>query len=237
MPKRSASAKPEPAAKKAGGKTQSNEALAAAFDELKMYEMKSTNHHAAVAYDKVAKAIRAQKSLVTSGAEMAKVAGVGKASVAKIDEYVAKGSIEKLEGFRKTWGELPPELTKAMKSCASGKTAKNSAKDAGVKPVTAAVIKKIKAAEAQFETMSNDSLKTILRQNGATVGGNKAELVRRCAEGKTLGAFPKCPLCHAGKPKLDLKTGIYSCPGYMDDDKWAPCIFKGGLTREAWQEP
>uniref|UniRef100_A0A7S1QWF7 DNA polymerase beta-like N-terminal domain-containing protein n=1 Tax=Neobodo designis TaxID=312471 RepID=A0A7S1QWF7_NEODS len=230
MPKRSASAKPAPAKK--AGKAGGNDALAAAFDELKFYEMKSTNHHAAVAYDKVAKAIRAHKSVISSGAEMASTPGVGKASVAKIDEFLSSGKVAKLEEFRSTWGELPEQVTKTMKSGATGKSAKPSK----TKPVPAAVVKKIKAAQTNYEAKSNDTLKTLLRQNGGKVSGTKAELARRCAEGQVLGAFPKCPLCHAGKPQLDFKTGEYKCPGYMDDDKWAPCIFKGELERDKWNE-
>jgi hypothetical protein len=229
MPKRSPSADAAAPKAKKGGKPESNEDMAAAFDQLKMYEMKSGGHHAAVAYDKVAKAIRMKKSIISAGADMGDVAGVGKASVAKMDEFLTSGKIGKLEEFRKNWGELPAEVTQALKSGA-GKKAAAKAKN----PISATTLKKIKAAEAEFDPKSNDTLKALLRQNGGMVSGNKADLSRRCAEGKVLGAFPRCPLCHAGKPKLDFKTGAYTCPGFMDDDKWAPCIFKGDLKRDPW---
>jgi hypothetical protein len=238
--KRSASAakvtdETKPAAKKAG-KTESNELIATVFDELKMYEIKSGNKFAGVAYDKVAKALRASALVIASGSDVAHLAGVGKASVEKIDEFFTTGKVAKLEEFRSLIGELPTAVIASMKSggASSGKGKGNG--DAKGKPVSAADKKKITKAVEDFEAMSIETLKGLLRKNNGLVSGTKAELTRRCAEGKVLGAFPLCPLCSAGKPKFDIKTGLFKCPGYMDDDKWAPCIFSGAIDRSPWVE-
>ena len=234
MPKRSASAKPaEPAAKKAGA-TDSNEALAAAFDELKLYEVKAGGRFAGVTYDKVAKAIRAKKSVITAGSDLKDTAGVGASSIAKIDEFLSTGKIAKLEEHRSTYGELPPAVANALKSGAKA-GAKGDAKST-VKKLPPATLKQIEAAENDFDSHTIDMLKALLRQNNGKVTGTKAELIARCAEGKVLGAFPTCPLCSGGKPSLNLKTGEYKCPGYMDDDQWSPCFWKGGeVERPAWK--
>jgi len=48
-------------------------------------------------------------------------------------------------------------------------------------------------------------------------------MAERCADGKILGQIPVCQHCGGGKPRFNSKTGIYTCPGYMDDDEFRHC--------------
>lgn len=45
----------------------------------------------------------------------------------------------------------------------------------------------------------------------------------KCADGKTKGSIPVCKTCGGGKLRFDFQTGIYKCPGYMDDDIYTRC--------------
>ena len=38
-----------------------------------------------------------------------------------------------------------------------------------------------------------------------------------------MGKIPTCTSCGGGRLKFDRKTGVYSCPGYMDDDEFRNC--------------
>ena len=55
------------------------------------------------------------------------------------------------------------------------------------------------------------------------MSGNKDELVVKVADGKVLGAIPKCPNCYGGRPRFDFKSGTYTCPGYRDDEDYKNC--------------
>lgn len=54
--------------------------------------------------------------------------------------------------------------------------------------------------------------------NGQPKTGNKGDLIEKCADGELLGRIPLCSACGGGKPRFDGKTGIYKCPGFMDDE-------------------
>jgi hypothetical protein len=235
--KRSRSAAGEGAVAKDQPKADSNDAIAAVFDQLKFYEAKLGNKFAGVAYDKVAKAIRAFKSTITSGNDLKAVAGVGEASRAKIDEFLTTGTVSKLEEFKKL-GDLPAELVSAagkVTTKSKGDGGKGKVGDVVGTPLTSAQKSAIKSAAEKMDALSVEALKAMLRANDGLLSGGKSDLVQRCAEGKVLGALPRCPLCSAGKLKFDSKSGIYNCPGYMDDDKWAPCFFKSGaIDRRPW---
>lgn len=206
---------------------ESNEPLAAAFDELKMYEAKLGDRWAGSTYDKVARAIRAHKSVIKAGADVAHLDGIGKASVAKIDEFISTGSLKKLNEFKDKFGPIPG--LQSGKSAAAGGAAKAN-------KVTAAQKKQIAKAAEGYESKKIDELKDVLRRNDQLLGGTKGELVHRCAEGEVLGALPRCPVCGAGKLKFDAKSGMFKCPGYMDDDEFKPCFFKSGdVDRVAWK--
>lgn len=250
MPKRSrsaseAEAKPakEASTATAGGDAKAadkNEPIAKVFEQLMLYESKGGNKWAAVAYNKVVKTIRGLKTVITKGSDVAHLEGFGKAAVTKIDEFLTTGTLKKLDEFKETFGALPSEALKSLgtaSTAAAGKTAKGAAAKAKGKPVSAADLKKIKAETETYSDMSADKLKGILKANGQTTTGTKADLADRCAQGKVLGRIPLCPLCCAGKLRFDLKTGIYSCPGFMDDDTFSPCFFKSdAVDRLPWVE-
>lgn len=211
------------AAMKAGAASEGNAPLIKAFTELMMYEGKA-NKWASVAYNKVIKILVAHPTVISSSADVADKDGVGKASKEKIDEFLTTGTIKKLEEHRETYGELAEEV-KAV--AAAGKVV--------AKPPTAAVLKKIKEAKSSFLEMSSDALKALLKANRQSSTGNKDEMAQRCAEGLVLGAIPACPLCYAGKPRFDLKKGIYKCPGYMDDADFKACFYESNdLVRDPW---
>ena len=235
-----------PVAAAAAASAGSNDPLIAAFEALMFYEGKMGNRYAGVAYNKVVKAIRDYPKVIASGAEVKNLAGVGKASVEKIDELLSTGKLKKIDEFAETYGPIPEEMKAALpmaartaKSGAKAKAGAASSKSVAVKgtPMSAAIKKKVKAAAGEIEDKYKvDELKAILRTNGQTTTGAKAELVMRCAEGEVMGRTPTCPMCSGGKLKFDAATGIYKCPGFMDDDTFMPCFFKGGdITRTKWE--
>ena len=206
----------------------SNDALIKVFEELMVYESKAGNTWGGSAYQKVAAALKKLKKPVTAGTDVANLAGFGKASVEKIDEFLKTGKIQKLEELKELYGDIPTGMV--MKS--GGKAAATAAAS---KP-TKDQLKKIAKEAELLELNSIDQLKQLLRQNGQVLSGTKGELIERCAEGKILGAIPVCPLCGAGKLRYAAKTGLYTCPGYMDDDKFHKCVFvSGSVARNPWK--
>ena len=245
-----ATLKKDASATAAAASTGSNDPLIAGFEALMFYEGKMGNRYAGVAYNKVVKALRDYPTVIASGAEVKNLAGVGKASVEKIDELLSTGKLKKIEEFEGIYGPIPDEMKAALsattstaKSSGKGKAgaAKSTAstKSAPLKgtPMSAAIKKRVKTAAGEIEEKYKvDELKALLRSNGQTTTGAKAELVTRCAEGSVMGRIPSCPMCSGGKLKFDGATGIYKCPGFMDDDQFMPCFFKGAdITRTGWE--
>jgi PADR1 (NUC008) domain len=88
-----------------------------------------------------------------------------------------------------------------------------------------------------FDKKTIPELKEICRKNGQKVTGTKPELIERVADGKLLGAIPKCPSCGGGRPKWDAKSATYKCPGYMEDSDFVNCHKKysfAELPRTSW---
>ncbi|OQR94218.1 hypothetical protein THRCLA_08220 [Thraustotheca clavata] len=77
-----------------------NQDLAEAFAELAGFEFKRGEKFKGGSYSKVAKAIRDAEDKIESGKAALKLKGIGKASAAKIDEFLENGKIEKLEEYR-----------------------------------------------------------------------------------------------------------------------------------------
>lgn len=78
----------------------------------------------------------------------------------------------------------------------------------------------------------------MLRSNMQSMSGNKDELVVKIADGIVLGRIPRCPKCYGGRPKFDVKTGTYNCPGYRDDVDFKNChttFTKEELQRDPWE--
>lgn len=93
--------------------------------------------------------------------------------------------------------------------------------------------------KAKLDEKTNNDLKEICRKNGQKVTGTKNELIDRVADGKILGAIPKCPSCGGGRPKWDAKTATYKCPGYMEDSDFVNCNKKfsaNDIQRTSWQD-
>jgi len=78
-----------------------NEDIAAVFIELADFEFKKKDTFKALAYKKVAAALRELTTRVRSGAEASRIPGVGKASSSKIDEYLTTGTVQRLEKYRR----------------------------------------------------------------------------------------------------------------------------------------
>lgn len=78
----------------------------------------------------------------------------------------------------------------------------------------------------------------MLKSNMQSMSGNKDDLVLKVADGIVLGRIPRCPNCFGGRPKYDYKTGIYTCPGFRDDEDYKNChstFTKEELKRDPWQ--
>jgi hypothetical protein len=103
-----------------------------------------------------------------------------------------------------------------------------------------------KAQMAEYKTLLNDylektadQLKDILAKNGQSRTGNKGELAAKCADGKLLGRIPTCASCGGGKLRFNQSNGMYSCPGYMDDDDFVRCsktYLMSEIVRDPWTE-
>jgi len=124
-----------------------------------------------------------------------------------------------------------------------------------VKPKKVKKLKKLKKSfmgytEEQYEKYKEyfneymgktaDVLKGILAANGQSRSGNKTDLADKCADGKVLGRIPQCESCGGGRLRFDMKTGIYKCPGYMEDDDFVNCnkvYMMDQVQRAEWIEP
>ncbi len=102
------------------GAGSANEALAAAFAELAaLYREVSSDNFKGAAFAKVAAAVAAKESKIGASKDMKGVPGVGKSSLAKIDEWLATGTMGALEELRAAKGgggpsAPPPTKGEAM---------------------------------------------------------------------------------------------------------------------------
>lgn len=218
--------------------TINNDAVIQAFEELMVYESKDGNKWAGVAYNKVLAVLRGLKKTLSSGSEIASFQGVGKTSVEKIDEFLTTGKIKKLEDLKALHGALPSGMVigGTTKSAAGSKASKAGGTAGAAAPPSKAQLAAIKKAAAELEEKPQQYLKDLCKHNKQVQSGTKADLVQRCSEGQVLGQIPICPFCGAGKLRYDIKTGLYKCPGYTDDDKYMPCVFQSGqVQRLPWQ--
>lgn len=78
-----------------------NRALSEAFAELSRFEFKLKETFKGVAYRKVANTLAGMQEEVKSVDQVKGVAGIGKASTAKIAQFLGKGSIDTLERYRR----------------------------------------------------------------------------------------------------------------------------------------
>ena len=90
-----------------------------------------------------------------------------------------------------------------------------------------------------LQTLSTEELKQICRKNDQKITGTKSELIERVADGRVLGRIPKCAECGGGRLRFNAKTGVYTCPGYMEDDQFVRCSksFQAKeVQRTTWSE-
>lgn len=214
-----------------------NVPLVKAFRDLAFYEGRCGNKWGRIANFKVARALTYYDDEVRSGKEVRHLAGIGKNSIARIEEFLTSaeaskssgdgrgGTMKSLEAFKATFGSsyTPPSIEDYARQ------------NPFACPPPAAIVAKVEAAKAQFSRMPVADLKRLLKANGQAMMGLKEGIVQRVAEGYVMGAIPNCPKCYGGRPRYDITTGIYSCPGYMDDDTFVNCYFKGrdGLGGDA----
>jgi len=96
-------------------------------------------------------------------------------------------------------------------------------------------------AKAVLTKRSSAMLSALLAKNGLPKSGRKEELTERIAECQVMGVPPKCSLCEKATLKWSRETGVFSCPGYFDDEAKSLKRCKGpgeGVTveRTPWQE-
>ncbi|CAJ1331929.1 unnamed protein product [Effrenium voratum] len=77
-----------------------NEDLIGQFRELASYEFKNGSKFAGIAFNKVVAVLKGLEEKVSSGSAIAHLPGIGKETVKKIDQYLEKGIIDKLEKIR-----------------------------------------------------------------------------------------------------------------------------------------
>ncbi|CAJ1380469.1 unnamed protein product [Effrenium voratum] len=77
-----------------------NEDLIGQFRELASYEFKNGSKFAGIAFNKVVAVLQGLEEKVSSGSAIAHLPGIGKETVKKIDQYLEKGIIDKLEKIR-----------------------------------------------------------------------------------------------------------------------------------------
>lgn len=128
--------------------------------------------------------------------------------------------------------------TKTQKKKNDNKKKKNEKKTKPKKFVLSEEDKrKLKEFISHYNCYTVNHLKLILKKNNQKVSGNKKEIVERISDGRLFGAIPNCPECFTGKLRFNNKTGVYSCPGYMDDTKFHHCGFKShDIIRKIWIE-
>jgi hypothetical protein len=209
-----------------------NETICKMFERLLLYESKSGNRWAAIAYKKALNAIERFKKPITCSADVAKLSRVGKASIQKINEFLSTGKIKKLDELQELYGELPTGIVLSGRAAKPAMTAGQSSKG-----LSRDQLKELEHLKKTYESKRVVELQDILRRNRQNISGTKDALVCRCADGKLLGAIPVCPLCGAGKLRFDRQTGIYRCPGYVDDDQYKLCVYQSAeVRRTPWEE-
>eukprot|EP00301_Raphidiophrys_heterophryoidea_P027954 c990_g1_i1.p1 GENE.c990_g1_i1~~c990_g1_i1.p1 ORF type:complete len:373 (+),score=69.26 c990_g1_i1:1-1119(+) len=116
------------------------------------------------------------------------------------------------------------EIDAAKKKAQKAGNAKSSG-------VSDPIKKKIKDQTKELQGAHTvDELKVMCKANDQKCTGTKAELSARVADGLVLGRIPRCPSCSGGHPKFDLATGVYTCPGFMDDDTFKFCNWIGTFS-------
>lgn len=140
---------------------------------------------------------------------------------------------------------LPADLETPAKDSKKRKSAGASDGESAAKISKVALTDEQKAAieEAKSKIKSKNAawLGAVLAKNGLAKSGRKEDLVERVAENQVLGVPPMCNLCEKKKLTWTRATGLFSCPGYFDDESKSFKRCKGPtpdaeLTRTPWEE-
>ena len=236
---------------------KTNLAISRHFKALSYYTAKADAQWPSRAYAKVSDLIATQKKPVSCGKEASTIRGIGKASAALIDEFLERGTTESLEHYEEEFGEVDAD-TRAFwdnqtsyykedlkktkqeekEALSRGEDPKrNKKKKTQKQGVSVAEKRKIAAQRKQLASVNVKTLQAALRRNAQKITGRRDELVERVAQGIVLGALPLCPLCGMGKLRFDLRTGVYSCPGFRDENNYHSCAFEStNVERTPWKE-
>ena len=93
-----------------------NAPLAGVFKELSSFEYKKGDNIKGTAYKKVSAALAAHTEKITSGKEAKKLAGIGKSSADKIDEFLSSGKVAKLRAYMRPFAVLISVISPLTKS-------------------------------------------------------------------------------------------------------------------------
>ncbi|PFH38752.1 poly(ADP-ribose) polymerase and DNA-Ligase Zn-finger region domain-containing protein [Besnoitia besnoiti] len=135
-----------------------------------------------------------------------------------------------------TRGTVKKETKEREQKKASEKGQKEAERKEG--PLSPELHSAIHVAAEQASKVTVPRLKEILRLNDQKISGSKNNLVQRVAEGEVLGAIPKCPECSNGFLRFDQNSGVYSCPGYLDEyGDYQRCRFRSKeVVRLPWKK-
>ena len=83
-------------------------------------------------------------------------------------------------------------------------------------------MKQIEAEESELQKCTTEQLKAELRENAQSQTGDKGVLMEKVAEGRVLGALPKCPACKIGFLTFRRSDGAAFCKGYYNAELGRP---------------
>eukprot|EP00917_Polyrhabdina_sp_WS-2016_P024991 GHVP01053927.1.p1 GENE.GHVP01053927.1~~GHVP01053927.1.p1 ORF type:complete len:226 (+),score=63.70 GHVP01053927.1:149-826(+) len=125
--------------------------------------------------------------------------------------------------------------SKAKKTSAKS-SPRNATPEYSAKSLPEEKVEDIKKEIDKLAKLTKTNLSAMLKKNAQKVSGNKPDLVIRIAEGKVLGALPKCPQCNSGLLRFDQDTGMYTCPGTYEHGHMKECDFESEeVERIPWK--
>jgi len=157
----------------------------------------------------------------------------GEDAVLPADMETPQKQEQEAKGGRKRKANEEPVLTAAQK------LAKLS--DTGRGAFTEKQYADFQQHKAELSKKNATQLGAMLAKNGMAKSGKKDDLVERVAECKVLGALPLYPTCEKGRLKWQRESGLYTCPGYFDDEQSRMVRCKGPqkdveIVRLTWEE-
>jgi hypothetical protein len=75
---------------------------------------------------------------------------------------------------------------------------------------------KFKDLYTQNMNKTRAELQRLCALNDLPKSAGKEVLAERVADGILLGSIPKCPSCNGGRPRFNIFSGKYFCPGFID---------------------